>query len=674
MAVRTSSQAGNWNDTATWGGSAPPGLNDTAVIGHLVTVTANVTVGNSGGSTEGVTINAGGLTINDGVTLTCSARMTVYAAVSVTVGSSSTGGATLTFTNASGVAGVIGAVAGVKLILNGLSTNRAVLSYSGSGGQATITGNGTSLALQGSYATVSGLSNSSQGMVVDSTGSSLTSFSNFVFTGCEFLELHAAAASHFTMTDTTFKSTVGSSSVIGYFTTGTSGNRTITGCCFDKICNLQPNPTNVTNLTFDNNLCEGQLLFGAGTLTSCQNNFITNAVTSTVDTKATGTYLNNYLYSQTTTNPHFWTVTDITSNASMTFDGSIYEQFNADYLGDCVLSNPSSARSNTLTMRAIREIVLPNTGGYTSGSPINAAKFVRNLEMSAEHCTFHVGGPLGDDARGAIVERGATGAYLGSDIIDRFKNNIAWDSSSGRGYKLVCSPDTTNGEVDSGTATGGSATTLNDTGKSWSTNIFTAGTGAGTYKVRITGGTSAGSVGTISSNNGTQLTVGSWSAGSPAASSAYKIFIVDVVTVSGVTKNCGYNTASGSLYDSNGLLVGASSGNGYHQANTSTGSALGSDDLSVDPQFTDSSRDLAAWDATLGGAGTAASAIAELRKRNESNYNTNYIIASLVTYVKNGFIPQNASLQAASDAEVNGWIGAVAGTAATNRVSMFGGN
>ncbi len=45
-AVRTSTQSGNWNATATWGGNTPPGIGDEAVINnHAVTVTASTTVG-----------------------------------------------------------------------------------------------------------------------------------------------------------------------------------------------------------------------------------------------------------------------------------------------------------------------------------------------------------------------------------------------------------------------------------------------------------------------------------------------------------------------------------------------------------------------------------------------------------------------------------------------------
>lgn len=74
--------------------------------------------------------------------------------------------------------------------------------------------------------------------------------------------------------------------------------------------------------------------------------------------------------------------------------------------------------------------------------------------------------------------------------------------------------------VSSGTATAGAATTLTDTGAAWPVN------GWATQKVKIFAGTSAGSVGIISSNTGTVLTVASWSAGNPDNTSQYGIIYI----------------------------------------------------------------------------------------------------------------------------------------------------
>ena len=51
MAAYTASVTGNWADTATWGGSGPPGNGDTVTINDGITVTipvsTSVTVGTS---------------------------------------------------------------------------------------------------------------------------------------------------------------------------------------------------------------------------------------------------------------------------------------------------------------------------------------------------------------------------------------------------------------------------------------------------------------------------------------------------------------------------------------------------------------------------------------------------------------------------------------------------
>lgn len=79
MATRTSSQTGNWSDTATWGGAAKPGAGDIAIIssGHTVTVDEDTTVGDkSSGVGRAVRVQAtdsttyGVLVVPNGVTLT----------------------------------------------------------------------------------------------------------------------------------------------------------------------------------------------------------------------------------------------------------------------------------------------------------------------------------------------------------------------------------------------------------------------------------------------------------------------------------------------------------------------------------------------------------------------------------------------------------------------------
>ncbi len=76
---------------------------------------------------------------------------------------------------------------------------------------------------------------------------------------------------------------------------------------------------------------------------------------------------------------------------------------------------------------------------------------------------------------------------------------------------------------ESGTATGGTTSTLVDSGGGWSTNQWA------TYEIKITGGTGAGQRRQIASNNATTITVGMLWGTAPDATSTYEIR--EVVTV-----------------------------------------------------------------------------------------------------------------------------------------------
>src|SRR4051812_45606226 len=106
MATRTSSGSGLWSASATWGGSAAPGIGDIAVIGtaaHTVTIDASVEVGDDVGI--GITL-VGSLVVNAPLTVrsgTNPIAISQQRTASVTINAAGGNTGSLTFNPASGV-------------------------------------------------------------------------------------------------------------------------------------------------------------------------------------------------------------------------------------------------------------------------------------------------------------------------------------------------------------------------------------------------------------------------------------------------------------------------------------------------------------------------------------------------------------------------------------------
>jgi hypothetical protein len=84
------------------------------------------------------------------------------------------------------------------------------------------------------------------------------------------------------------------------------------------------------------------------------------------------------------------------------------------------------------------------------------------------------------------------------------------------------------------------------------------------------------------------------------------------------------------------------SGTGYDPLITFIGGRPGRGDVLGNPGFVDPTRNIKKWDLSLGGPGTVANALAELRKKNDAaGYNSAYTIDALRAYVLAGFAPTN---------------------------------
>lgn len=149
----------------------------------------------------------------------------------------------------------------------------------------------------------------------------------------------------------------------------------------------------------------------------------------------------------------------------------------------------------------------------------------------------------------------------------------------------------------------------------------------------------------------------------PAAKDAYLFRNIngspnsDVVSNTAADYNCVFNMAAGS------------EGGGYDAPITGT---PGANDLNEDPDFVDITRNISTWDDDLGGAGTVANALAELKLKNEAGYDSNYTMPALWSWVRDGFAPQNQNLAGAgSDALDIGAVDVVASAPSTGGLLMM---
>ena len=67
---------------------------------------------------------------------------------------------------------------------------------------------------------------------------------------------------------------------------------------------------------------------------------------------------------------------------------------------------------------------------------------------------------------------------------------------------------------------------------------------------------------------------------------------------------------------------------------------MGAHDVTGNPRFLNPNANLASWDKSLGGVGTAAHAISQL-----SAHAAGYTVASLLAFVRQGFTPINPALK-----------------------------
>jgi len=211
----------------------------------------------------------------------------------------------------------------------------------------------------------------------------------------------------------------------------------------------------------------------------------------------------------------------------------VYHPWSINYTanGGSTTSVTVAAGTHNITGRAVGQTIEFISAGTASGFRTTVASILNNA--GAGTITLN----LTDAAPTAILNnhtfRVTTGRFYvmnaGTTAAGIFKvfdvATMAWQAnlattnlpaSWGTDGKLVL-PYNFSEVFATGTATAGAASTLTNSGKSWTTNQWT------NYMVRITGGTGIGQTRVIASNTGTVLTVSSAWTTNPDATSTYEI-------------------------------------------------------------------------------------------------------------------------------------------------------
>ena len=610
----TSSQTGNWSDTATWGGSGPPGDGDDATIAstHVVTVNDARLIGDATANVRLTVASGGTLTIASGGTLTVKSHSSIAGTLTLAGGGAYKFGTLATANNYE-----MRLVATTVLSFVGTSGSHCTVTSDTTGGGAgrgailrnatathTITLTWCDFSYLGSATVI--------GFDIDPSTDSLSithcTFDNYGFWRVNSLGTNASL----TIEDNTFTNALDTATgnYTAWFTTTAPG----TGTRSVQRNWFSPNKTVViagskSGWTWKHNiigktLVSGVTSYGAYALNTdnlwyARASALSHAAHTTGDT-VTRAY--GFLDLQTAGSDIFLEEYISSNNTgTITIDQCIFDATLANENTDVIKTGSQASGTHTWIIQHC--IVLPNARGQMSGT-ISTSHGSNTHVLNLQHNTFLSGHGTGSSTAESAIYVGS--GYPGrANYINTLRDNLAWNSSvpSSDGqmiWRTVSSAVTPEGAYSAGSAdTGTTTTSLTDAGV---LIAFPTGT---TPDIRLNTGGAKICYRVGSQNPGICKNVTSTTSGTvighdafdnaPAVGDLYWVNPYDLINTTNNVTNATWNVTDGTVYDSEGL--NATTKRGYRNFWMTTPANLGATDITLtsSPNFVDSTRNMATF-------------------------------------------------------------------------------
>ena len=431
MAAYTSTQDGDWDVAATWGGGGTPGVGDTASIGHNVSATADETIGTEpdDDSTYVITVTSGGhLTIEDGVTLTVRGNVQLNGAGgSLTTNLTIQGSGKLLFDGSpvsSSRTYRLRCEFRTAFVLDGTDDdNRATIEADAGGGYWQMFFQGASPHFpDGDYGLIKRAGDNSNAAMTNNNNAFASgetiSWTNMKFEECGLIRVQVKRDDQsFTMEDTEFANSAETGTVFQLTHDGpTTQVSTINRCIFDSRVQIQTDSHYVlaTNNYFGNgvNNANGDLGWASGS----GNNLTVNSNGSTATWR--GDYTDNYYFHNYLDGQNYGYLNYESGTGTFEISDNIWD------FGTTSAAQPDGIIIQDIDtgdhVDILRNIVLPDTAGVSSGAWVNFYSSTLNGDASIEHNTVVVA----DSGSQHGVWIGELGG--GSGLIDSFKSNLTW--------------------------------------------------------------------------------------------------------------------------------------------------------------------------------------------------------------------------------------------------------